>query len=549
MPASSSATRSRYPRLGRVAAVFALAIAVARGVAAQARAFVPPDSPIYRDIDRLWAAGLIDTMVTGTRPYTERQIVRLLSEAKRNLDRRAGETEWAARAIVAGLQRYERPSANGIETVSVEATYLDSPDRAIPADGNGSIDATINPLASYRAGRPLVNGMTTTVESLVDMSFGRFVAASFQPRAAMGAPRTGASEGSLRLQSGNVVGAFGNVLIDAGRGYVAFGQSYPSGLLLSGNAPPLDMIRISMERPAALPWLFRLLGPMYGTLFVADLGTSHQDHPHAKLAGYHLSMLPHPNFEIGGEVIDETGGNGSPAGTFTDRVVDLFPVFDLPLLEMLYRGYGNLRFSNKLAGMDARIRVPSVAGMELYTEVAVDDADIRRLRSTLLEDGGIIGGLAWTCLLECGRMVARLEYHQTGIRYYTHTDFSSGVQQQGNLLGDPLGPRGLGGYATVDADAGRFGRVQASAAYEVRSGNLYHSVASDSTLSDFRFEQIAHRPGEHRTRVGTEWRTGRVDSRWSVGFGLGLELVTNADFVADRRRLNGLARVSTEWRP
>jgi hypothetical protein len=187
--------------------------------------------------------------------------------------------------------------------------------------------------------------------------------------------------------------------------------------------------------------------------------------------------------------------------------------------------------------------------MSIYAEAAVDDADIRRLRSTLLEDGGIIGGVAWSCLIECGRLVARLEYHQTGIRYYTHTDFSSGVQQQGHLLGDPLGPRGLGGYASLDADAGRFGRVNASLAHEVRSGNLYRSFASDSTLSDFHFEQILHRPGEHRTRVGTEWRTGRVDSRWSATIGLGVELVQNADFVADRRRLNGMARLSTEWRP
>lgn len=549
MPAFSRALGSRCQHLGSVAAGLLLAMAVARGVGAQARAFVPPDAPVYRDIDRLWAAGLIDTIVTGTRPYTEREIVRLLSEAKRNLGRRSDATEWAASAIAAGLVRYERASPTGIATVSADVTFLDSPNRGIPADGNGSIDASINPLASHRSGRPLVYGTTTTIETLIDVSFGRLIAASLQPRAAMGAPRTSASEGTLELQSGNVVGTFGNLVIDAGRGYVAFGQSYPSGLLLSGNSPALDMIRISTERPAALPWVFRLLGPMYGTLFVADLGTSHQDHPHAKLAGYHLSILPHPNVEIGAEVIDETGGNGAPPGTFTDRVVDLFPVFDLPLLEMLYRGYGNLRFSNKLAGMDAHLRLPRAAGMEVYAEAAVDDADIRRLRSTLLEDGGIIAGLAWSCVLECGRLVTRLEYHQTGIRYYTHTDFSSGVQKEGALLGDPLGPRGLGGYAIVDAEAGRFGRVQFSAAHEVRSGNLYHSVASDSTLSDFHFEQLLHRPGEHRTRVTTDWRTGRVDSRWSVGVGFGLELVTNADFIADRRRLNSMVRVATEWRP
>ena len=542
-------SRTKASRCPRIAAVVALALALARGVPAQVRVFVPPDSPIYGDLDRLAAAGLIDRIVIGTRPYTEREIVRLLTEAKKNLDRRSGEENWATRAINSGLTRYARSTARGIETVTASLTVLDSPDRAIPADGNGSVDATINPLASYEAGRPIVNGTTSTVETTADVSLGRHFAISLQPRMAFGMPRSTASDATLRLQSGSVVAGFGNLVVDVGRSYLGFSQSYPSGLLLSGNSPPLNMIRISTEQPAALPWLFRILGPMYGTLFVADLGTSYQTHPHAKLAGYHVSILPHPNLELGAEVIDETGGEGSPPGTFTDRVVDLFPIFDLPLFEMLYRGYGNLRFSNKLVGVDGRLRLPRLAGMEIYAEGALDDADVRRLRSTLLEDGGIIGGMAWSCVIECGRVVARLEYHQTGIRYYTHTDFSSGVQQQGELLGDPLGPRGLGGYATVDADAGRFGRLKVSAAHEVRSGNLYRSASSDSTLSDFHFEQILHRPGEHRTRLVTEWRGGRTDSRWSTTIGLGLERVTNADFIAGLHRLNSTARVSTEWRP
>src|SRR5262245_37563353 len=164
--------------MGKVAIVLVLAMAVSRGVAAQARAFVPPDSPVYSDIERLSAAGLIDTIVAGTRPYTEREIVRLLSEAKRNLDRRASPSEWAARAIAAVLRRYDRSARGSVQSVSVDLTVLDSPSRPIPGDGNGSIDATINPLATYRLGRPFVKGATTTVESLMGASIGRFIAAS-----------------------------------------------------------------------------------------------------------------------------------------------------------------------------------------------------------------------------------------------------------------------------------------------------------------------------------------------------------------------------------
>lgn len=518
--------------------------AIASPARGQARSFVPPDAPVYADIDRLAAAGLIDTIVIGTRPYTEREIVRLLSEARRNLDRRPAATEWAVRAVGAGLRRYDRPGASVVQTVSSDVTFLDSPYRAIPADPNGSIDAPINPLAAYQGGRFLVNGTTGTLESLIDASLGPHVALSFQPHIALGAPRTSPSETSLRVQSGSLVLAFGNLVIDGGRGYLQFSQSSPSGLLLSGNAPPLDMIRVSTERPATLPWLFRALGPVYGTLFVADLGLSHQTHSHSKLAGYHLSLLPHRNVELGIEVIDETGGNGAPPGSFGDRIVDLFPVFDA-----FFRRNSDFQFSNKMAGLDARFRIPSLAGMELYAEGAVDDIDIRRFRSSLLEDGGIIGGISWTCLGECGRVVAKLEYHQTGIRYYTHTDFASGIEQQGTILGDPLGPRGLGGYASLDADAGRFGRIMLSGGHEVRSGNLYGSVASAPHLSDFHFVQVLQRPGEHRTRAMVTWRTGQVDSRLSTTLTLGAERVADADFVAGRNRTGAIGRVVAEWRP
>src|SRR5690349_16591788 len=161
-------SRAKTLRCPRVVAVLATALTFSRAVPAQVRAFVPPDAPIYGDIDRLAAAGLIDTIIVGTRPYTEREIVRLLSEAKRNLDRRVDATAWAARAIAAGLRRYDRSTLGAIETVTFDVAFLDSPYRAIPTDGNGSIDATINPLASYSAGRPIANGTTSTLETTAE---------------------------------------------------------------------------------------------------------------------------------------------------------------------------------------------------------------------------------------------------------------------------------------------------------------------------------------------------------------------------------------------
>jgi hypothetical protein len=96
------------------------------------------------------------------------------------------------------------------------------------------------------------------------------------------------------LQSATANLLFGNLAIDAGRDYTIFGQSPAGGLLFSDNAPTLDMVRISNDRPAALPWVLRVLGPAGASLFVADLGDDRQIHPRTKLVGYHIAFLPHP---------------------------------------------------------------------------------------------------------------------------------------------------------------------------------------------------------------------------------------------------------------
>src|SRR5262249_51198573 len=138
------------------------------------------------------------------------------------------------------------------------------------------------------------------------------------------------------------------------------------------------------------------------TAFVADLGTA-QFHPHAKLAGYHVAALPAPNVEIGVEVIDAMGGHGGQPASFGDRVLDSIPIFDV------LRANSDFQFSNKMAGADFHWRVPSWRGFELYAEGAIDDFDARRLESVLLEDGGYLAGLSFTCLVQCGTLGARVE--------------------------------------------------------------------------------------------------------------------------------------------
>ncbi|MDB4877422.1 MAG: Capsule assembly protein Wzi [Gemmatimonadetes bacterium] len=522
--------------------VFASLVLVAAGTAAaQARPSVPMDERVYRDIDRLAAAGLIDTLVLGARPFSEREVVRLLAEAQRNLNRNAEARAWAAPTIAGDLARWPRGDNRPIDAVSGEVSELNSPYRQILPDGNGTIEAAINPLAANRSGRNLADGFTAATETFHSATLGSHLALWANPRAVTESFRGGGSTTGLTLHTGGANLLFGNASIAIGRDYAIFGQAPSGGLLLSENAPPLDMVRVSNDAPVTLPWWFRAAGPIRATLLIADLGEHDQIHPHSKLVAYHVAALPVRQFEVGLEVIDAMGGNGGQPASFGDRVLDAIPIFDV------LRAHSDFQFSNKMAGVDFHWRVPSWRGFELYGQTAVDDFDARRLRSMFLEDGGYILGTALSCITECGRFGIRAEYRQTGIRYYTHGDYF--IAEHDNLLGDPLGPRGLGGYLTIDGetDAGVYGAL--SGAFEVRSGNSYAGGSTDATTSDFHFTQTAHRPGEKRTRLTGMVSTSHGVDRVSLRAIVGVEHVSDFGFVAGQSRNNVLATLAIVVRP
>jgi hypothetical protein len=516
-------------------------VAVTSSAAAQARPTVPMDERVYRDIDRLAAAGLIDTLVLGARPFSEREVVRLLTEAQRNLNRNADAQTWATPTIAGDLARWAIEENRPIDAVSGEVAELHSPYRPIPPDGNGSIQATINPLAANRSGRTLADGFTAEAQTFHSATLGSHIALWANPRLTTQSPRSGGSSTDLTLQTAAANFLFGNTSIVVGRDYAIFGQAPTGGLLLSENAPALDMVRVSNDAPFTLPWWFHAAGPIRATLLVADLGEHDQIHPHSKLIAYHVAALPVKQLEVGLEVIDAMGGNGGQPASFGDRVLDAVPIFDV------LRSHSDFQFSNKMAGVDFHWRVPSWSGFELYGQTAVDDFDARRLKSVFLEDGGYIVGTTLSCITECGRLGVRAEYRQTGIRYYTHGDYF--IAEHDNLLGDPLGPRGLGGYLTIDGEnrAGVYGAL--SGAFEVRSGNSYEGGSTDATTSDFHFTQTAHRPGEKRARVTGTVSTSHGADRVSLRATAGLEHVTNFGFVAGESRNNLLTTLAIVVRP
>lgn len=520
-------------------ALIALA-AAAQLASAQATGFVPPDQRVYDDISRLSAAGLIDTMIVAARPYSRREVVRLLHEAQRNLARLA-RSDWAASTIAADLAQFDRPEHRAMDYARAEGSELSSPDRGIAPQPVGAIDARINPLGANRDGRPIADGTSATVETMHRAELGRHLALSFNPLFYAAAPRGGNATERLRIQSGEADVLFGNLHVDAGRGYALLGEAQTGGLALSTNAPALDMVRLSNDMPARLPFPFGFFGPARGTIFVADLG-KHQHFPYSQLASVSVQFLPVSRFEFGVDVIDEMGGRGSPPASFGDRVLDVLIVPDL------FRTHSDFQFSNKMFGGNVRWRAPGFHGFELYAEGLLDDWDHRRIKSSIFDDGGGIAGFDFACILECGRVRLRAEYRQTGIRFYTHGQFTSGITEDSLILGDQLGPRATAGYLRLDVDEARLGAFSLEGALEVRSGNVYTAIANGVDQTDFHFELLQRNPAEKRVRGMVVWRSAR-DRAVDVRAAAGLEALHNFGFVGGADRVNGIAQVGIEIRP
>ncbi|HEY9228932.1 MAG TPA: capsule assembly Wzi family protein, partial [Gemmatimonadaceae bacterium] len=268
---------------------------------AQATPLVPPNAAVYRDIERLAAVGLIDTLIVGVRPFTEREVVRLLHEARANLDRVPRARAWAEQTIDADIARYDRQKNRPLDEAWLELAQMSSPARPAPSDQNGLIDADINPLAANRGGRPLADGTTVRIETSHSATLGRYLAVTASPRATTSSRSPTA--GNVTMQTANATALLGGVAIEAGRDYMVFGQAPEGGIMLSDNAPSLDMVRIWNDRAWRVPLVSRLVGPIRGSAFVADLGNTRQNFSHTKLIGYHVAALPHPQLEIGLEVL------------------------------------------------------------------------------------------------------------------------------------------------------------------------------------------------------------------------------------------------------
>ena len=407
---------------------------------------IPLDSWVYPALDKLSGFGLIDSALQGSRPYTRMEATRQTLEAKRNAKRQDAPPVvfQLIRKLTTELhqQMVEIGALEGIPAGSYIKPLGDWDIRYIYKDGKDSVYAPYDPQRSHSridASQYSLNYNNFGIE-YEDNSNAQLIAES---EARLGKrllvnlrpvllyrddPQSG-DHSTLDLLEGTAVLGLGPLEFSIGRQSLWWGQGRHGSLVLTNNADPLEMVRLTNPSPALLPWFFKYLGPFRFDLFLSELEESRVV-PEPYFGGLRLEFKPLPWLSLGGCRTVMFGGDGRPSVDFSDFMTII--------------GGKNLSgdddTSNSIAALDARLRIPALWGLELYGEMGGEDEG-----SGFISNKAYIGGAYLPQIEPSGRASLRVEYadlshlDNNSPVWYRHGIYQSGYTYRKKIMGHHVG--------------------------------------------------------------------------------------------------------------
>lgn len=382
-------------------------------------ATVPLDSWVYPALDKLSALGVLETPLQGIRPLSRREI---------------------ARQLGGGASQNDLPAAADLLLATLRTEFRPELDRTTADDRHFTPIDTLE--AGYRLAAGLLPGPGDRPSFLAnrDGTFQHHRHRLWLSFAGDGA--RGRFSGEWRplfftdeaatLQSGRVALSAGSWELSLGRQSLWWGQGRHGTLLLSNNARPLDMVRLTTPSPVSLPGLFRVVGPVRFDLFISRLEKARVV-PEPYLAGMRLTVMPTDYLELGAARTIIFGGRGQPHVGVNDFLEILAGENNAP---------GEADTSNQLAMLDARLTLPGPLKAQLYGEYGgEDEAGMFPIKTAWL------AGLHLPAIAAGGRLSLRVEYADLSLqtartRWYSHSLYRSGYTHRGSVLGHQIGGDG-----------------------------------------------------------------------------------------------------------
>jgi len=142
-----------------------------------------------------------------------------------------------------------------------------------------------------------------------------------------------------------------------------------------------------------------------------------------------------------------------------------------------------------------------------------------------------------------GRFDLWAEARHSGVRPYTHHQFTSGWTLDGRILGDPIGVLAEGLSGGVDW-TGPTSRLSVAGYWERYFGDSY----ADGPQPGLNWVKVQDGPDETRERLTVDWTTDMGTSGRFVTVRGGLEHVHQFAFTPGRNRVDAMLQVQVGWR-
>lgn len=379
-----------------------------------ATTYIPVGDEMYHLLDRLELEGLIPSGLLNARPMSRAEVERLLLEAESSNDPRE-----FVKDLIASLRRRLRttkePAKKMSTGVAIDAKYIRT-DTTLPLlrfnnDGD-----------KYAKGENLRLGADLRLEN----------AGTFAVDLAPEYRDTGSDEDQV-IRRGYVVAGMGKFDLVLGKDSQWWGPGRHGAILLTNDAEPFTMVRLTNPQPITLPWFLDALGPFKVTAFLTRLDHT-RDFSYPYLWGLRFDFKPSPKFAIGLERTSILGGKGRPNDWKTWRS-NLLPFANA-------ENTGTVSDpGDQRAGFDLTWTLPfERQPVQFYLEGAGEDE-----KNNLPNIWAWVGGIYLPRIGSLDRLDFRFEAGTTKGRrlapdvWYHHYIYTTGYTYQGRIIGHHMG--------------------------------------------------------------------------------------------------------------
>lgn len=476
---------------------------------------MPLSSPFYGYIDKLDGMGYVESMPTGTKPYTRMQMAKWVEEVERKAQQKplprylSSMVDEMERDLAPELKILAGEKADTelkLKEVSLQAGYYD-----------GGMLGYRGPMASYQPLHNNDNGYrygqngNFIASTLVSGKIAEDLAVAVEPRISYDEDQNG----QLDLTSGYIKTRLNGTSIQIGKDPVFWGHGATGSLILGNNMEPLTSLKVSNLEPYHSKGFFHFLGDMNFTGVYSILEDNRTDRtPYEVNSPSFLALrgdfTPKKNFTFGLSLTSMLGGDGKglSGGDWLDWALGR----NADAAEDKW---------NNIAGLDFKWRLPQWGGTQLYGELYGED-QANYMPSRVAGRAGVI----IPRLSRDGDWDMRLEYVHTTDAWYVHQLYTSGYIYKGNIIGDPMGTAANQYYMAF---------------------NRYLDHNSQVSFNLGRTDMGENQSVQQQVKSFWLGYKTQLDKAVFLDMSVGLAKIDNAGFVSGKGQTNKFANAGVRW--